>query len=82
MKQVVNFRLSEQTINVLAMLENKLHCSKTAVVEKALHLYAKKELANQALILKYAGVLNTQDADTMLTKIEENKLSKDIQVEL
>jgi predicted transcriptional regulator len=73
MKQVVSFRLSEQTIDVLTMLERKLHYSKTAVIEKALQLYAKKELVNQSLILKYAGVLSKQDADTMLASIHGEK---------
>ncbi|MBA2651143.1 MAG: hypothetical protein H0U73_02560 [Tatlockia sp.] len=82
MKQVVNFRLSEQAINVLGVLEKKLHYSKTAIVENALQLYAKKELAKQATILKYAGSLNKKDADGMLVSIHENKHNKDIQADL
>lgn len=82
MKQVVNFRLSEQAINVLGILEKKLHYSKTAIVENALQLYADKELTKQAAILKYAGILNKQDADSMLATINKNKNNKDIQAEL
>lgn len=82
MKQVVNFRLSKQAINVLGVLEKKLHYSKTAIVEKALQLYAKKEFAKQAAILKYAGSLNKQDAEGMLVSIRESKHNKDIQAEL
>ena len=82
MKQVVNFRLSEQGVSILTMLESKLHCSKTAVVEKALQMYAKKELANQSRILKYAGVMKPHEADNMLNIIANNKDSKDIQVTL
>jgi len=82
MKQVVNFRFSEQTISILSLLENKLHCSKTAIVEKALQLFAKKTLAKQALILKFAGALSTREADTMLTSIKENKHNKQDPIEL
>lgn len=55
------------------MLERKLHYSKIDIIEKALQLNANKELVNQSLILKYAGVLNKQDADTMLASIYEKK---------
>lgn len=58
MKRVVNFRLSEQAVHVLLELEKKLHHSKTAIVENALQMYAKKELGKQATILKFAGSLN------------------------
>jgi predicted transcriptional regulator len=82
MKRVVNFRLSEQAVHVLLELEKKMHYSKTAIVENALQMYAKKELGKQAAILKFAGSLNEQDADIMLDEIYENKHNKDIQVEL
>jgi hypothetical protein len=82
MKQVVNFRLNEKTISVLAMLEKKLHASKTAIVEKALEMYARKELLQQKRILKFAGSLNIKDADTMLACIRENKHNKDKEIEL
>lgn len=79
MKQVINFRLSEQALSALTLLEKKLHCSKTAIVEKALQVFAKKELTNQARILKFAGALSQKEADRMLTSIAENKHNKDIQ---
>lgn len=82
MKHVVNFRLNDQTINVLGMLEKKLHYSKTAIVENALQLYAKKELAKQSRLMKYAGKLNIQDANAILTSILENKNNKTIQADL
>ena len=82
MSQMVNFRLKEQTINVLIMLEKKLHYSKTAIVEKALQLYAQKELAKQTRLLKFAGCLNKKEADIMLASIHENKNNKDIETDL
>jgi hypothetical protein len=82
MKQVVNFRLNERAMNALVMLEQKLHCSKTAIVENALQFYAKKELSKQQLIMEYAGALKVNDADDMLASIRENKHDKKTQVEL
>ena len=53
MKQAVNFRLSHQAIIALSMLEKSLHTSKTAIIEQALRLYAKKKLTYQKTILQY-----------------------------
>lgn len=82
MKQVVNFRLNSQTINVLSILEKKLHTSRTSIVEKAIQFYAKKELSSQQALLKFAGTLSSEDADTMLESINNNKLNKEIDIEL
>lgn len=81
MKQLVNFRLSEQSLNILAILENKLHHTKTAIVEDALQFYAKKEFAKQSQLLKYAGTLSKKDADVMLEAVN-NKHNKDFEIEL
>jgi predicted transcriptional regulator len=82
MKQAVNFRLNESTIHALGMLEQKLHCSKTAIVERALQFYAKRELTKQQLIMEYAGVLKASNAEEMLASIKDNKHNKKIQVQL
>ena len=82
MKQAVNFRLNKSTIHALRMLEQKFHCSKTAIVEKALESYAKRELTKQQLIMEYAGLLKASNADELLASIKENKHNKKIQVQL
>ncbi len=82
MKQAVNFRLSNRAIITLSLLEQKLHASRTAIVEKALQVYAKKELPAQNPLLGYAGILNAQEADEILMNIETSKHNKDIETEL
>ena len=73
MKQAVNFRLSRQSIATLAMLEKKLHTSKTAIIEQALQNYAKKKIANQDTLMSYAGILSEHEADDMLHIIKSSR---------
>jgi len=82
MKQAINFRLSNQALNTIIFLVKKLHCSKTAVIESALQLYAKKEISKQNEFLKYAGILNSEDADSMLKIIKSSKKNKNQDIEL
>ena len=78
MKYSVNFRLSEQAILNLSVLQKKLHTSKTQIIENALLLYAKNKYPQQKKILQYAGILSSQDAELMLKTINTNKKNKDI----
>jgi len=82
MKQAMNFRLNHHATTILTALEQKMHTSKTAIVEKALQLYAKKELSEQALLLEYAGILSDEEATSMLTAIESSRHNKKIETEL
>jgi hypothetical protein len=82
MKQAVNFRLNHQAIIALSLLEKQLRASKTAIIERALAFYAKKELADQKSILQYAGILNEQEAQVMLDTIQSSKHNKDIEIDL
>lgn len=82
MKQAMNFRLSSRATAALRLLENKTHQSKTAIIEKALELYAKKEMSHQNVLLPYAGILTDKDANTLLGIIETSKHNKDIDIEL
>ncbi len=59
MKKAANFRFNVQTLYLLTALAEKMHLSKTAVIENALEAYAKK----QHSLFKYAGSLNQQQAD-------------------
>lgn len=76
MKQVVNFRLNSKAISVLSLLEEKLHTSKTSVVEMALLEFAKKNLIKQNNLLEFAGVLSDSEADNMLSDIKTSKHNK------
>ncbi len=76
MKQAAHFRLSNKAISALLMLEEKMHTSKTAVVEKALLDLAKKELLQKNNLLAFAGSLKTKAADEMLSAIKSQKHNK------
>lgn len=82
MKQTVNFRLSNEAIIALSLLSDELHTSKTEIVEKALEAYAKKKLSTPHPLLKYAGMLNTQEAASMLDIVASCKHNKDTDIDL
>ena len=77
MKQAVNFRLSNQSLAALSILEEKLHISRTAIIEEAVKAYAKSKITNKNPLLAFAGVLNKQQAEDMLHIIKANKHDKD-----
>lgn len=81
MKQTINFRMNPESIAILSILAKSLHQSKTAVVEHALHDYAqqKKQISP---FLQFAGLLNEDDADEMLTVIQSSKNIKEMHVKL
>lgn len=82
MKQIMSFRLNPQTIATLNMLEKKLNLSKTAILEQALLLFASKELSEQHEILKYVGIINSIEADTLLNDIQSSRRNKEIKTDL
>lgn len=82
MKHAVNFRLSKQAITTLSLLEKKMHTSKTDIIERALQSYAKKKIANQDTLMRYAGMLNQQEADDMLENIKSSRRNKRMRVKL
>lgn len=82
MKKAVNFRLKPETLVLLTMLEQKLHISKTEIVQQALDFYAKKELSNKNDILSYAGVLSEHESVQMLELIKSSKYNKTIKAKL
>lgn len=71
MKQVVNFRLSNRAISTLSMLEDKTHNSKTAIIEKALQLYAKKILYPQSKIA--SGPRNPRNGGIILSQLTDRE---------
>jgi len=79
MKQVVNFRLSNRAITALSMLQNKMHLSKTAVIEEALQLYAKQKLRQEDKLFEFAGILTDKEAENLLNTVSSNKMDKDIE---
>ncbi len=76
MKHTSNFRLSSQAIAALSMLAEKLHMSKTDIVEHAIAEYSL-HYTNHPL-LKFAGTLSEKEADIMLNTIYSSRKNKDI----
>ena len=82
MKHAFNFRFDEKTVVALSVLQKKLHVSKTAVIEKAIHAYVKRELSSQQKLLVFAGILSSEDADAMMDVIKSEKHNKNMDFEL
>jgi predicted transcriptional regulator len=76
MKQAVNFRLSAQTIHTLYLLEEKMHATKTAIIEVALQAYAKQKLHPHNGLLSFAGMLDNDEANNMLKNIKKSRRNK------
>lgn len=81
-KRPANFRLSHQAMLILIRLEEKLHTSKTAVVEKALEYYADQKLKLRNNLMRYAGILSEKESNTMLSIIKNDRRNKNIKVKL
>ena len=82
MKQVCNFRLNEQTISVLGVLQKRLHCSKTAIVERAIQTFARKKMPRHHKLFTFAGILSECEGDAMLNLIKTEKHNKEMDFDL
>jgi len=82
MKRAVNLRLEESIILTLNQLANELNTTKTEVIEKALKLFAKKNKQKQNDLLQFAGILKNNEANNLLRDIQNNKNSKEFELNL
>lgn len=82
MRHAMNFRFKPDTIVTLQQLEELLHISKTAVLEEALRLYAKKKLAVTQTLLQFAGKISKKDSNDMLKSIKSSRKNKNKLIEL
>jgi len=76
MKRAMNFRLDQQTITTISILEDELSASKTAIVEKAIAHYAKHKLTKQAAYMQHAGCLNEEESQQMIKAIKRGHKNK------
>ncbi|HLD84456.1 MAG TPA: hypothetical protein VI844_01650 [Coxiellaceae bacterium] len=82
-KTAINFRLNRRALLLLSLLKEKLHTSKTDVVEKALQHYASQKLnAKQSTLMQYAGILSEQESDRLLVTIKNDRHNKVMRVKL
>ena len=82
MKRAVNLRLEESIILTLNQLANELNTTKTEVIEKALKLFAKTKQKEQNNLLQFAGILKNNEANNLLNDIQNNKNTKNIEINL
>lgn len=81
-KRPANFRLSHQAMMILMRLEEKLHTSKTEVVEKALQYFAKQQLKLNNTLMRFAGILSEKESNEMMSVIKNDRRNKTIKVKL
>lgn len=82
MKRAVNLRLDENMIITLNKLADELHTTKTEIVEMAIKLFSKTKQNEQNELLQFAGILNKNEADKLLDAIQNDKDSKNFELEL
>ena len=82
MKRAVNLRLDESVIYTLNKLANELNTTKTEIIEKSLNLFSKTKQKEENKLLKFAGILKSNEADKLLNEIKNNKDSKEFKINL
>jgi predicted transcriptional regulator len=82
MKQAANFRLDETVLNTIATLAKDLHTTKTDIIEKAVAQFAATTTHKRNALMQFAGALGKNDADSILSAIQKDKNSKDIDLHL
>lgn len=76
-----NLVLDNKILNTISVLAERLNTSKEEIVKKAVQNYAKKVRTKNRL-MKYAGVLETEEADEILDTIYSNRRDKRIETRL
>jgi hypothetical protein len=82
MKRAVNLRLEESVIITLNQLSEELHTTKTDIIEKAISFFAKQNSLQQNHLLEFVGKLKSNDADKILQTIQNDKTTKDFELDL
>jgi predicted transcriptional regulator len=82
MRQASNFRLDETVINTINVLAKDLHTTTTNVIEEAVIHYAASLKTKRNALLRFAGSLDTNEADMILNAVKADKDSKDIDLSL
>jgi hypothetical protein len=82
MKRAVNLRLDESVIVTLNQLSEELHTTKTDVIEKAITFFSKQNSLKHNQLLEFAGKLKSNDAESILQSIADNKNSKEFELDL
>ncbi len=70
--------MNEHTIGLLEKLSHDLATTKTDIVEQSITRFFQKNTTEKNDMLRFAGLLDSTQADTMLADIAENRDSKRI----
>ena len=65
----------------ISQLAQEMHIPKQDVVKKAIDLYME-DVKKKSKLMSFAGILSQEDADDILASIKNNRLNKDMEIEL
>jgi predicted CopG family antitoxin len=78
MKQAVNFRLDEITIDLVDELSKDLNTTKTNIVQMAVKFFSKKKRKHINPLAEYFGVLEDIDTEGMIKGIRSSRANKSL----
>lgn len=81
MKKAINVRIDENMILTLEKLSKEMCTTKTDIIEKAIKLFSKQYNKQNNSLMQFAGILDENEAKTMLDNINSNNSSKDFKVD-
>ena len=76
MKSATNFRLESNTLTLLSQLAEQLETTRTGVVEQAINSYAQSRLKKHSRLMSFAGTLDNDEAEALLTNIRSTRRNK------
>jgi hypothetical protein len=82
MKQLVNFRISENTNILLENLANKLDTTRTNIIETSIKSFAQNTLKKKHRLSKYIGSIPPKTMDGVLETIKSSRVNKKSPVRL
>ena len=78
----MNVKIKKREVyNIINELANKLNLSENEIVQKAIHDYDKKVKAKNKL-MSFAGILDENDADELITMIQKSRTNKHLKIGL
>lgn len=69
-----------EVYTIINELANKLNISENEIVQKAIYEYAKKE--KKSRLMSFAGILDENDADELITMIQNSRTNKHLKIGL
>jgi len=76
MKSAISLRLNDFTLVLLKDLSDLQQTTKTAIIEKAVQLYAQQQNILPHPLKEYAGALSENEANDWLNAIHESRCNQ------